>query len=216
MRPFRKVLLCVLPVTLGLAAGPAAAGLKPDPPPKPVPPPPPAVIPAPPPPVRPQPAPPPPPPPPVEQQSSVDTAAQRAAEAQARRAQIRAARLQAKRAKIRKARAKARAARMAAHARAEQRRERNARGVPAAAPVAVARARSPLAADFRAESRLTRVLPFAIVLMSLALLLFSLAAIPARAVRWSWAERALDHRRENLAFMGLAALLALAALFLAG
>jgi hypothetical protein len=214
MRPFRKVLLCVLPVILGLTAGSAAAGLKPDPPPKPVPPPPPAVAPQPPPPppALPQPAPPP-PPPPVQQGTSVDTAAQRAAEAQAR---IRAARLQAKRAKIRKAQAKARAARVAAHARAEQRRERSALGVPAAAPVALERARNPLAAQFRAESRLARVLPFAIVLMGLALLLFSLAAIPARAVPWSWAERALDHRRENLAFMGIAALLALVALFVAG
>ena len=211
MRPFRKVPFCLLPVILGLAAGPAVAGLKPDPPPKPTPPPPPAVAPQPPPPAQPQP--PPPPPPPVQQGPSVDTAARQAAEAQAR---IRAARLQAKRAKIRKARAKARAARLAAHARAEQRRERSALGVPAAAPVALDRARNPLAAQFRAESRLARVLPFAIVLMGLALVLFSLAAIPARALPWSWAERALDHRRENLAFIGIAALLALVALFLAG
>jgi hypothetical protein len=149
----------------------------------------------------------------VQQGTSVDTAARRAAETQAR---IRAERLQAERAKIRKARAKARAARVAAHARAEQRREQSARGVPAAAPVAFERTRSPLAEQFQAESRLARVLPFAIALMSLALLLFSLAAIPARAVPWSWAERALDHRRENLAFIGIAALLALVALFLAG
>jgi hypothetical protein len=210
MRPFRKVPFCVLPVILGLTAGSAAAGLKPDPPPKPTPPPPPAVAPQPPPPAEPQP--PPPPPPPVQQEPSVDTAAREAAEAQAR---IRAA-LQAKRAKIRKARAKARAARVAAHARAEQRRERRALGVPAAAPVALERARNPLAAQFQAESTLARVLPFAIVLLGLALLFFSLAAIPARAVPWSWAERALDHRRENLAFIGIAALLALVALFLAG
>ena len=47
------------------------------------------------------------------------------------------------------------------------------------------------------------------------LLLFSLAAVPARVMPW-WAERALDNRRENLAFMGVAALLAIGALFLAG
>ena len=59
-------------------------------------------------------------------------------------------------------------------------------------------------------------MPVAVVLMGLALLLFSLAAIPARAVPWSWALRALDNRRDNLAFTGIAALLAIAALFLAG
>ena len=62
---------------------------------------------------------------------------------------------------------------------------------------------------------MARVLPFALVLMGLALLLFSLAAVPARVTPW-WAERALDNRRENLAFMGVAALLAIGALFLAG
>ena len=73
----------------------------------------------------------------------------------------------------------------------------------------------PLAAQLQPESRVARVLPFALVLMGLALLLFSLAAVPARVMPW-WAERALYNRRENLAFMGLAALLAVAALFLAG
>jgi hypothetical protein len=59
-------------------------------------------------------------------------------------------------------------------------------------------------------------MPFALVLMVLALMLFSLAAIPARVVPWSWALQALDNRREELAFSGIAALLAIAALFLAG
>jgi hypothetical protein len=59
-------------------------------------------------------------------------------------------------------------------------------------------------------------MPFALALMVLALLLFSLAAIPARVVPWSWALQALDNRREKLAFSGIAALLAIAALFLAG
>jgi hypothetical protein len=52
--------------------------------------------------------------------------------------------------------------------------------------------------------------------MGAALLLFSLAVIPARAVPWPWALRGLDHRRGELAFLGIAALLAIAALFLAG
>jgi hypothetical protein len=60
------------------------------------------------------------------------------------------------------------------------------------------------------------VLPFALALMGLALLLLSLAAVPARVVPWGWALRALDDRREKLAFSGIAVLLAIAALFLAG
>jgi hypothetical protein len=52
--------------------------------------------------------------------------------------------------------------------------------------------------------------------MGLALLLFSLAAVPAHAVPWSRAVRTLDTRREELAFLGIAVLLAIAALFMAG
>jgi hypothetical protein len=59
-------------------------------------------------------------------------------------------------------------------------------------------------------------MPLAPLLMGLALLLFSLAAVPARAVPWSWAVRTLDTRREELAFLGIAVLLAIAALFMAG
>lgn len=59
-------------------------------------------------------------------------------------------------------------------------------------------------------------MPFALMLLGAALALFSLAAIPARTVPWSWAVRALDDRREELAFLGIAALLAIIALFLAG
>jgi hypothetical protein len=59
-------------------------------------------------------------------------------------------------------------------------------------------------------------MPLAPLLLGLALLLFSLAAVPARAVPWSWAVRTLDTRREELAFLGIATLLATAALFLAG
>ena len=207
IKRFPKVLLCVLPVVLGLTAGPALAGLKPDPPPKPAPPPPPVSIPAPPPPTQPQP---PPPPPPVRQGTSVDaTAAARLAAAnRARRARTRAARLKVKQAKA------AKKAQAVARARA-RRRARSGHAVPASARVALDRTRHPLAAQLQPESKVARVLPFALVLMGLALLLFSLAAVPARVMPW-WAERALDHRRENLAFMGVAALLAIAALFLAG
>ncbi|MEP6910583.1 MAG: hypothetical protein ABI896_09170 [Actinomycetota bacterium] len=52
--------------------------------------------------------------------------------------------------------------------------------------------------------------------MSLALLLFGLAAIPARVLPWPWALHALDNRRGSLAFLGMAFLLASAVLFLAG
>jgi hypothetical protein len=58
-------------------------------------------------------------------------------------------------------------------------------------------------------------MPLAPLLMGLALLLFSLAAVPARAVPWTRV-RTLDTRREELAFLGIATLLATAALFLAG
>jgi hypothetical protein len=52
--------------------------------------------------------------------------------------------------------------------------------------------------------------------MGLALLLFSLAMVPARALPWSWAAQTIDRRREELAFLGIATLLAIAALFMAG
>ena len=71
-------------------------------------------------------------------------------------------------------------------------------------------------AQLETKSKVARLLPFAIVLMSLALLLFSLAAIPARVVPWAAWAHALDNRREELAFSGVAALIAIAALFLAG
>lgn len=206
IRRFPKVLLCVLPVVLGITAGPAFAGLKPDPPPKPAPPPPPPPVRvAPPPPVQVQP-----PPPPVRQGTSVDAnaAARLAAANRARRARARAARLKVKRAQA------AKKAQAIARARA-RRRAQSARTVPAAARVALDRTRHPLAAQLQPESKVARVLPFALVLMGLAFLLFSLAAVPARVMPW-WAERALDNRRENLAFMGVAALLAIGALFLAG
>jgi len=54
------------------------------------------------------------------------------------------------------------------------------------------------------------------LLLGLALLLFCLAAVPAHAMPWSWAVRTLDTRREELAFLGVATLLAIAALLLAG
>jgi hypothetical protein len=69
---------------------------------------------------------------------------------------------------------------------------------------------------FETESKAARVMPFALMLILAALLFFSLAAIPARVVPWYWAVQALDHRREGLAFLGIVALVAIAALFLAG
>jgi hypothetical protein len=56
-------------------------------------------------------------------------------------------------------------------------------------------------------------MPLALLLMGVALLLFSLAAVPARLLPWPWAARALDTRREELAFSGIAVLLAIVTLF---
>jgi len=50
------------------------------------------------------------------------------------------------------------------------------------------------------------------VLVGAAVLLFGLAALPARAVPWSWALDAVENRREELAFLGLGALVASVAL----
>jgi hypothetical protein len=55
------------------------------------------------------------------------------------------------------------------------------------------------------------VRPFRKVLICLLPGVFALGAVP-----WSWAVRTLDTRREELAFLGIATLLATAALFLAG
>ncbi|HMJ00479.1 MAG TPA: hypothetical protein VK488_11645 [Gaiellaceae bacterium] len=59
-------------------------------------------------------------------------------------------------------------------------------------------------------------MPLALALACAALLLFSLAAIPAWVVPWPWVMRRLDHRRADLAFLGIVALLVMAVLFLAG
>jgi hypothetical protein len=206
MRPFRTVLIWLFLAVFGLAAGPAAAGLQPDPPPKPPPPPPPQQAPAPPPPpAQSQPA-----PQPVARGTSVDKGA---AARDAAAAQARAADLRAQRAKAAQARARA-----ASRARAARLRAQRAGAARETASTALDRPSRPLAAQTLNEpdSRLAGVLPFAIVLMGAALLLFSLAAIPARAVPWPWALHALDDRREILTFSGIAALLAIAALFLAG
>jgi hypothetical protein len=122
-----------------------------------------------------------------------------------------AAAARARAARLSDERIKAAQARASARARARRRAQR-ARAVPAA----FERARRPLVAHFEPESRAARVMPFAVVLMGLALLLFSLAAVPARVVPWSWAQHAIDNRREELAFSGIAALLAIAGLFLPG
>ena len=198
MKPARKVLLCVLPVVLGLTAGSAAAGLRPDPPPKP---PPPVLVPAPPPPAQPQPA-----PAPVIPAPSVDpSAAARLATARAR-----AERLRAQRINTAQARAAARARRAA--------RRRAQRAAREGTPVAVGS--SPLAAQTLLEPKAARAAAvtttLALSLMVVALLLFCLAAIPAWAVPWLWVLRGLDHRRVDLAFLGIVALLLMAILFLAG
>jgi hypothetical protein len=131
------------------------------------------------------------------------TAARLAAEARAR-----AARLRAQRARTAKAWATTR--RRAARERAD--------AVVQAESAALVGRRRPLVAQtpFETESKVARVMPFALMFILAALLFFSLAAIPARVVPWYWAVQALDHRREELAFLGIAALLAIAALFLAG
>lgn len=109
-------------------------------------------------------------------------------------ARVRAARLRVQRAKA------ARAAR--AHAR---RRVQSVGRLPAALE------RSPVGSDSRGG-----VLPFALALIGAALLLFGLAAMPARLVPWSWVVYALDDRREKLAYSGIAVLIASAALLFAG
>lgn len=58
-------------------------------------------------------------------------------------------------------------------------------------------------------------MPLVLGLGGAALLLLSLAAIPARAVPWSWAVYALGNRREGLAFLGIGALFSVAALSIA-
>jgi hypothetical protein len=68
---------------------------------------------------------------------------------------------------------------------------------------------------FEPKSIAAGVMPL-LLLMGAAVLLFSLAAVPARALPWPWAVRAINTRREELAFLGIAVLLAVAALFLAG
>ena len=201
-RPFRKVLFCLVPAIFALAAGSAAAGLRPDPPPKP-PPPPPRQAPAPPPPAEPQPAPPPVAlaPPPAAPATRVDdgTAARLAAAAQVRAARERAAAHAQEVARARASAQRAAAARKAARTALERR----------------SRPPTPLT-QLETESRVAGVLPFALVLVGAALLLFGLAAIPAQAVPWSWAVHAIETRRQELAFLGIAALLSIIALFLAG
>jgi hypothetical protein len=58
-------------------------------------------------------------------------------------------------------------------------------------------------------------MPFALILLGAAFVFFTLAAVPARTAPWFWGMRALVDRREELAFLGIAALLAIIALFLA-
>jgi hypothetical protein len=203
--PLRKLLFCLLPVAFGLVAASATAGLRPDPPPKKPPPPPPRQAPAPPPPAQPQPAvlppaqPEPPPaaprqpaPPPARKQSSAaqTTAARRATLARARASRVRAQRAAA-----------TRTAKSARNAKAEQAALATKRRLAGRRPV-------------EQESSSARVLLFALLLAPLAL--FGLALAPARVLPRGWAVRALEPRREDLAFLGMGVLFMIAFLFLAG
>lgn len=201
--PLRKVLVCLLPAVFGLTAASATAGLRPDPPPKP-PPPTPRQAPAPPLPAQPQPAPPPraqpepppaaprpPAPPPVgERPSAAQTAAARREAAQ----RARAARVRAQRAAAaRKAKAK-----LAALETKRRLVGRRVVGQESSKP----------------ESRAARVLPYALLLLA-PLVLLILAIAPARALPRGWAVRALEPRREDLAWLGIGVLVLIAFLFLA-
>jgi hypothetical protein len=199
--PLRKVLVCLLPAVFGLTAASATAGLRPDPPPKP-PPPPPQQAPAPPPRAQPQPAPPPraqpglppaaprqPAPPPSGERPSADqtAAARRAATERARALRLRAQRAAAARKAKAKLAALATKRRLVAH---------RAVGQESSEP----------------GSQVARVLALALLAP---LVLFILALTPTRALPWGWAVRALERRREELAFLGMGVLVLIAFLFLA-
>lgn len=212
MRPvtrLSKVLFCLLPAVLGLTAASATAGLRPDPPPK-TPPPPPQQAPPPPRPAQPPPGPPPPAqpeplpaaqpqpaPPPIDERPSADqtAAARRAAAARARTARVRAQRAAAAR------KAKAKLAALKAERRLEAKRRLIGRRVVGQAPE-----------PSKSDSRAARVLAFALLAP---LLLFILALAPARALPRGWAVRALEPRREELAFLGMGVLMLIAFLFFA-
>jgi hypothetical protein len=214
VRPFRKVLICLLPAVFAFGAGSAVAGLQPDPPPKPPQP----EAPAQPAPVQPAPA----------QRAWVQparapshvakrtTSANEQAAALAAKTQARVARLRAQRAGAARAQAGAQAQARAGARATRLRAQREA--ARQAASAALVRRRDPPAAEtlFEPKSRAASVMPLAPFRMGLALLLFSLAAVPAPAVPWSRTVRTLETRREGLAFLGIAVLLATAALFLAG
>jgi hypothetical protein len=119
---------------------------------------------------------------------------------------------------VRAQHAKAAKARATARRRAAREQAERADAEAQAESAALVGTPRPLVAQtpFETESKAARVMPFAITLIFAALLFFSLAAIPARAVPWYWAVQTLDERREEFAVLGIAALLAIAALFLAG
>ena len=191
MRPLHKALIWLLPAALSLAtAGSAAAGLRPDPPP--ITKPPPRQAPAPPP-VQPQPPPAQPPP------TSGD---QNAARRNAAAARANAARLQAQRASVARARA-------AARGRIARERAQRAAGEAAASKTAASRRAATPAALSEPNSKATWALPLVLVMLGAGLLLFGLVLVPPAAVPWPWAARVLGDRREELAFVSAAGLLAM-------
>lgn len=182
------VLICLLPVLCGIAAsGSAAAGPRPDPPPipKPLPPPP---APQPPPAARYLPV----PPPVASGPSASEIAASRLASA----ARARAARLRTQRARVARARAsaaRARAQRVKAAREAARNKQIAVRGGVPGVPQGLLKRETPASAADVA---------FVFASLGAAVLLFGLALIPARAVPWYWAARALVDRRGDLALVG--------------
>jgi len=191
--PISKVLICLLAAVLGLAgAGSAAAGLRPDP--RPIPKPPPPQAPASSLPAQPQPA----PPPAARAPSADETAASRlAAAARARAARARAAEARARAARLRAQRVKA------AREAARNKQIAARRGLPGV-PQGLS----------KPETASAAAVAFLFVSLGAAVLLLGLALIPARAVPWYWAARALVDRRGELAFFGAYIPLLAAAFFL--
>jgi len=84
----------------------------------------------------------------------------------------------------------------------------------AAAPPTRRTASKPAAVGFaQPESSLKKAFPFGAAALGVALLLFGLALVPARAVPWGRVSLILDDRREELALYGVAVLAAAGAAF---
>ena len=193
MRPFNKVLTCLLAAILGLAgAGSAAGQLRPDLPPKPKP-----LVPEVP--TSPQPAP---PQPPASLPAQTQPAAPPAGptlNADEIAASRRAAAARARAARARAAEARARAARLRAQ-RVKAAREAARNTLIAASSGLAALPQGLFSAPETAASAAAVNLLF--VFLGAAVLLLGLASIPARAVPWYWAARTLVDRRSELTSFG--------------